>query len=471
MYVVVSQLPPSRGEQGLGRRTEPGGAMRIVRSIAPFVMFAAGLVPTSSSADPSAPDAVVQVGAVHPTDPDSVFNYTRFYPDNLQVHRGDLVEWRWGAASYFGWHSVSFIAGDTDVAAYPDGNEDAIPKVARLDEAPGSLAFDEDWIFGTPRDAATGGPTCGRGPYFSLPAQEPCTLSGTGTTVSSSISDTFFNMPAVGGKLSFSSSVDLPVGVYRYRSLYLPGMEGRVEVLPDDQLVATAAELEEERARQIAEDTAEAEALVQALEQRDAFDPAIGEWTVLVGADTASGHVSIYRIFPSTVPAQAGQRVRFIVGSKEPHAVTFTRQPIAGRFGCGPSQCSSQSGTEPGLGTFGFPIGCDLDGPATGAPAVFYLIVLGGPEQWCLTGSLEWSIAPWMADAFHAPGDEVSTPATFHSSGLLFDASLPLWYRGDPRTPGGAFPSEFEARFPNTGEFPFYDITHPDFMFGSVVVS
>lgn len=37
---------------------------------------------------------------------------------------------------------------------------------------------------------------------------------------------------------------------------------------------------------------------------------------------------------------------------------------------------------------------------------------------------------------------EVSTPATFHNSGLLFDASLPLWYRGDPRTPGGAFPSE-----------------------------
>jgi hypothetical protein len=51
------------------------------------------LIPTSSSADPPKPDAVVQVSAVHLTDPDSVFNYTRFYPDHLRIQAPLLFQW------------------------------------------------------------------------------------------------------------------------------------------------------------------------------------------------------------------------------------------------------------------------------------------------------------------------------------------------------------------------------------------
>ncbi|HVL32331.1 MAG TPA: hypothetical protein VM600_01985 [Actinomycetota bacterium] len=441
------------------------------RLIVLLIMSAATLATPSAGAE-GPTQHVVQVGATHPTNPLSPFGYTRFYPDVLRVHQGDLVEWRWGAASYFGWHSVSFFADDMSVADHPTGNDAAVPLFARLDETPGSLAMNEAWIFGKPTGGKYGEAACGRGPWRALPAQAPCVLRSADQTVTSSVSDSFFNMPAIPQKLSFSVQIDVPVGAYRYRCLMHPGMDGRVEVVAPEQPVPTSEEIAAQRERDIAADTAEAEALFAALSSPSgAYNTATKEWTVKVGADTDSGHVSIYAFLPADVPARAGDRIRYVAGTKEPHTTTFTDQPVAGTFSargpCGASQCPDGPGY--GLGFTAFPFACELDAPATGAPAIF---AWGPrPDDGCRVGDLEWLIAPYMADATRAPDDAVSTPATFHHSGALFNESLPMWFRGDPRAPGATFGSSFGARFPAPGRFSYYCIAHPDFMFGAVNVA
>lgn len=141
--------------------------MRSTRLLAATAVVGLAFMPGAGRADEPTPDHVVQVGAVHPTDPEKPFGYTRFYPDHLGVHRGDLVQWRWASASYFAWHTVSFIAEDIDVASYPVGNESAMIPPFRSDETPRSVALDERFVFGRPRGGRSGEAECGRGSWRS----------------------------------------------------------------------------------------------------------------------------------------------------------------------------------------------------------------------------------------------------------------------------------------------------------------
>ena len=86
-------------------------------------------------------------GRVNPSDPGSTFNYTRYYPDRIQVHRADTVRSRWATPGYFPWHTVSFLPGDMDIATCllrrrtQRSDDSAAPTQLRADSQRCSHAF------------------------------------------------------------------------------------------------------------------------------------------------------------------------------------------------------------------------------------------------------------------------------------------------------------------------------------------
>jgi plastocyanin len=419
----------------------------------------------------------IQVGALNPTNPVSTYSYTRFYPEVMQVHRGDVVRWRWAAAAYFGWHSVTFLPGDMDVAAYPSGLEDAFPPVMRPDEV--GVALNELWTFGH-AGSPSGASPCGRGPWRNLAAQEICTLSSTDQFLSSSVSDTFFNMPGIPENMTWSTTIDLPPGSYRYHCLVHTSMNGAIQVLADgSQPDKTPEQIEEETSELILADTAAADAVFEALnDPSSAFDPETGTWRVHVGAETPDRGVAIYSFLPTNLEVPPGATVEFVAGMDELNTVTFPPDlnGTAGppHQGCTPTKCGQGTDTQAGLPGYGLVIVqglflCEQDDPRTGLPGVFLHTLRA---TWaCASGNLEWVLPPFMTGPTRALDDEVATRATVHNSGMLMVDSAPAWFGGP--YPGGIprIASSFTARFPNAGEYPYGCFAHADFMKGSVTVA
>ena len=430
------------------------------------------LAPPGASALVGAPEThTVQVSAEHPER--DTFHFTAFYPDHLQVHPGDTVQWNF-LDSYAGWHSVTFAPSDMDVATHPE------PRYPT--ELGDDWGVEESGLIKIPDYLALGSPDgffgeeCGRGAIASLalPSQEPCVLSSTDKSVGSSVSDTFFAMNNEDDK-TFSLTIDenLPTGAYRYHCLLHPSMVGEVEVVPPTKELDRYTV--EEHAADLAADIAAAEALAVEFEDpAKAYDPLTGQWTVHVTEATDDGRVSIMEFLPSNINVKPGDTVRYVAatspaGSAEPNTVTFPAE--AGGGFClegGPTACQRVrvAGVRP-LGGTAFLWGCDADDLNAGLPMV--------PLVWtalrdCPDGSkLEWTLQPYMSHPQAAPDDAVLSPATFHNSGILIPAKNPPAYRN--RGDGTQFPHEFVANFPTPGTFTYKCLGHPDFMAGTVTVT
>ena len=440
------------------------------------------LHPPAAVAGEESPDAVhrVKVSAVH--EDRETFHFTAFYPNKLQVHAGDSVQWEF-LGSYAGWHSVTFAPSDMDVAKSPQPRYPTEIGDAWGIEESGLVKLPDAFSLGSPDGFFGDGTRCGRGanPALGWPAQEPCVLSGTDELVGSSISDAFFgtsNSPLKTFNLEVAES--MPAGSYRYHCLIHPAMVGELEVVPGDQPLDlyTAEEFEAD----LASDVANAQEVADRLgDPARAYDPETGEWTVHVTESTEDGRVAIMEYLPANLEVRPGDKVNFVAGGEgpgsEPNTVTFPSE-VGGGF-CqtgGPTTCTREQrvvGFRP-LGATAFIWGCDADdlnGGVPMTPLAPWFAGDGTSRNRCPSGTqLEWTVAPYMSHGQPAPDNAVLSPATFHNSGAMVPVDSPAsWFR--ERGDGTQFPSTFEASFPTTGAFPYKCLAHPDFMAGTVTVT
>lgn len=486
-----------------GRHTARLGVALLVLSI--LAPISPATADESAHAGDAAPQThLVRAGANNPVDPATGepspehFVYTAYYPQRLQVHRGDTVRWEM-LGGYGGWHTVTFKGRGSQPAP-----------AMRHDEAPRTVAFTQEWLHG----GAPGGP-CGRSSWWDVsgvPDQDPCVLTdaaldGPHEGVSSSIWDRFASMPDSncpeclspdhGVGAAWVAKVELSPGTYDYYCRLHPQMKGSLEVLPAEQPLDNPTS--EETAQQVAHDYANAKATAAKLgDAATAYDPDRGEWVVNVGGDTDDRRVEILDFLPGVLPdARPGDRVRFVAHSQEPNSVVFHAAPtVAGRDAvqggfsatgsCDIDGCTTDDAFTPvgpfspwGLTGFAFVWQCDYDDPAGGAPGVPLAWIppritartggavdTGCPDEGGTAATVELTVGSTMTERFAAAGDAV-VPGAVHSSGMLMDDELPGWYRNHPD--GTPFPSDFTANFPVSGSFPYICINH-EFMRGRIDV-
>lgn len=404
------------------------------------------------------------------------------------------------------------------------------PHVWRSDEVPGVAAYNEKWAFGYDPDAhpqrrvwENTGPLCGTGQgrtynqgtmRYRPKHLQPCLLDSTHKDLVSSMFEVFLGMASDG---YFRVLVDLPPGEYRYHSLMHPGVEGRIRVVANEVALdnPTGVQVDAE----IKRDYENALALRAALNDRTGARAdstgwrrdASGAWIVHVGAattgdaasrpaalaDTAKyfelpdgGRQPVAQLFlhlPENLRVTRGDSVRWmagfdddqefvdtftaahpdvpdVIGPPDVNTVTFPHaHPIvSGGFNCKPAACENQIPT--GLaGAPGAP-NCELDGPQDGLPGISGIWL--GLKR-CPPGTyFEAFTAPWYDNAHHAPGDLIATRATYHDSGLMWDAALPAWFRERPSDP--QWYSDFRATFPVPDTFSYVCLAHAEFMQATV---
>lgn len=417
-------------------------------------------------------DHRILAGATGP-DPAAPFHYTKFYPETLQIHSGDVVEWCFNGGYDF--HDVQFIPADVDARRHKHPKHSAHHHVFRADEA-GTIAFNEGAILGPENGVEAD--KCGRTRWVNHAPEDPCILSSTEQWVGSNVWDRLFGMLVPG---AFAVRVDLPPGIYRYHCNVHAEMHGYIEVLPPRRPLdnPSVGDINAE----IITDYNDAKRTFDRLsDPSSAYDPAKKEWTVRLGATTRDRDVSIVQFMPARLDVSRGDKVRFLAGTDEANTVTFPGGEFQGGFvvdgECTSHDCTGTLAPHGWVGT-GFVWGCDPDAAASGAPLVLGAYV---PPQvrdadptapyGCPAGTPELIATPHMASEHRAPGNLVAAEATYHNSAILMDPRLPKWYRtyeGNGQLPGGEFGSEFEAVFPNSGVYEYACALH-EFMSGVIAV-
>jgi plastocyanin len=378
-------------------------------------------------------DHVVHAGAVHPTEPLSLYMYQDYYPRALQVRRGDRVRWEFPTQVHpdQAFHTVTFA--DPDETPW-----------ARADEAPGTFAFDERSFFST---------GCGR------PGQSVCVISSTDQIVSSGTPIQHFSGEDADLAVEpFDAVIDLPEGTYRYFcTIHHPAMQGTVEVIAADAEADNPAP--EDFADLIAELTAEAHGVFADLSVTAPVDEdGARVWTVHAGGRSGDeGPVSLEAFLPASLEISAGDSVRWVMGDSA-HAIMFPD-------------------TGPQVPLY-FAFNCEFDEPDRGAPGVPQMALPGLTPPGralrlphCPSGAtIELALTPLATNPQRAPGAAVVSQGTFHNSGILVDERLPERMRGRPTGSGQHFPSEFEATFPVPGTYTYRCPIHWGFMGGSITV-
>jgi len=392
--------------------------------LAVLLMIGAQLVPGTARAN-GAFDFRVQVGATSPEAVSQPYEYTRFYPDHLRVHRGQTVQF----------DSLNF-----HTASFRPGGEDGRLPVFRRDEGPSGFAITE---------AAWQRSACGD------PDQPACVLDGPDDEFSS-------GFPV--WDLTWRVQIDRPVGTtITYVCLFHPGMNASIEVVDDAESLPTQQAIDAEVEAQVALDTQEANDHRAMLEAQQPHHEEDGRtvWTVLVGAATPSGHVSILGYMPRRLTgARPGDAVEFeSSGPAGHHSVTFPTL-LVGDNEISPNNRLTLTAIHPA---------CDFDDRASGAPGI------GGPYQpftpLPCPASLEFLPSPYLTEPHPAPSNLVATPATYHDSGLMWSEEAPETARGRPAGSGEYFPHRFVAEFPASGVFRYACTIHgADFMAGTVHV-
>lgn len=387
--------------------------------------------------DPAVPyeaDHLVVAGAVEPqwsTTPR--FEYLAYYPTHLRIHRGDVVYFRTD-----GFHTVTFS---------PEGQ----PREGffRRDEVEPYAAFQHD----LPSD-----PSCG-----TSAEAPPCVLDSTDTFVNSG-----WNLGLGPFTNDLKLQVDLPEGIYDYYCTIHTGMEGTIQVVPDEEPIATPAEVEADRQAEVEADTATAH---DVLTNPPAMRPPeqVGDhrrWFVQAGEITSDQRVAVLQYFPSSLAIAPGDEVEFFVpavgeplpGRTEPvfeaHTATFEPRAV--------------HDNAPSFVHYLNPM-CDPDDPEAGLPGVSLApaLLVGCPDGL----AVELGMQPWMyQQPLRAHGNAVATETTYDDSGFLVTPDVPCRSGCDPWT-GERLPSTSTSSFPAGGQFVYRCQVHGTVMGGAISVS
>jgi plastocyanin len=205
--------------------------------VAPIVQQALSVSAQEATPVPGAQTWHVQVNNVSPEGEN--WSFTTFYPDQLQVHPGDSIEFTL-APNQQAFHTVHLLAlGMTPMEFYQ--------------------GFSGGFI--QPDLTTPGGWTR---TYFGFQAGTPCGRTGQHTCPAVDVTDdisfgiaspVLFNAPPSGGEgnTSWTTTIDVntrPGPYYFMSDVDGPTMLGRIDVVPFDQPVQPASELEEQAARQ-----------------------------------------------------------------------------------------------------------------------------------------------------------------------------------------------------------------------------
>lgn len=439
---------------------------------------------------------------------------TRFYPETLQVHRGDIVEFRPAPGWAGTLHTPAFLPADADVKKVPEPLAKPVANLVRSDETPRTIAFHQDIATGSGAGDGCGMKNGSRSSGF--PPQPPCVLGPRGIErkVALDLNEAFLH---VGRPQPFWVEVDLKPGTYRYHCTYHPSMIGQLEVVGAGRSIPTQKEVAVAAKAAAEADMAEAEALHARLSKptwRQVDDQRV--WRVTAGATTDSGHATITAFLPAGLRVRAGDRIDYVTGradaptaagrTSEAQTVTFPGKTLGGFYldGCSYDQCEGTpraiAGAPTGAGSrlhdrpvphgaalATFLWACEYDEWDTGSPALPTWVPLAGcpplaaattadpstpavPGQ--RTGLLEFTFGENTIDAQRAPDDAVRTTDTVHNSGWMVPASYAWPNRpNDPFWRGAPWPTTFSATFPNAGIFPYGCLLHPDVMRGSITVT
>lgn len=377
--------------------------------------------------------------------------FMSFYPETMQVHRGQTVEFRF-APGFATLHTVTFLPADMDVQQAPSPLEDAHDHLVRADEVPGAIALSEGAMLGS--DCGLIFPDAANG----REAQDPCHVDSTGERYGSQLSDALFNIFERQPQ-GFAVTVDLAPGRYRYHCNFHPSMHGYIEVVADEVALPTQEAIDAQARIDLERDRATAIDLHRTLSKpTSTLDGDQRVWTVHAGATSADQRVSINDYMPADLEVEVGDAVRFVAAGVEPNSVTFPSEPV-GSFtleGCDTSSCVGHLAPV-GLVILAAPWSCEYDDPGAGSPGVASFIPgIGCPAG----GQVEWQLSHLAAEQTHAPRDLIATSATFHNSGFMFDdrAHLPQWYIDRPGAPD--WPTTFDAVFPTEGTYTYSCLLH-----------
>src|SRR5579864_4860371 len=292
------------------------------------------------------------------------YQYVDYFPrSGVNVHTGDILDFRWNTGSRDGLHTVTFV---------PSGA--AQPPFAVLDP-------DDGFENGPPLEFNPGvldpsNPACGSS------ASNPCSYMGTqllnsGAKFDPNGGDFFVQLNAAPGQLTWICLIH-------------PGMTGSVNVVPDSVPASSASDVQAAAESQLASDTVGAQIAEAQAHSRSVATNPDGTHTLTITAGTATQYVEILEMLPDKVEVRPGDTVKWVTRTqKEPHTVTFPQGPGSDPVDPLPSMCEAAPADV--LAPLQFPLalapyGCNGTGEVHVVPQPLGGTVISGPKTVASSG-------------------------------------------------------------------------------------
>ncbi len=365
-------------------------------------------VPATTEAAHAATQTIA-VGVDHSPPGGHNFEYVDYFPrSSVKVHTGDVVDFGW-ARSPDGLHTATLLkTGETPGHAW------AAHGLAVPDADDGSqLQVNPAITSPTHPPAGSGAPgACGS-------AATPCVFNGS--------ADLNSGANPTDGASHFFVKVNVPAGTtVNVVCLVHPGMAMSFQVVGASAAASIPSGVAAAANAQASSDTAGALAAEAASQTPQVATNTGGTHTVTLTAGTATAHVEVAEMLPSSATVTAGDTVRWVTKTiKDIHTVTFP-------LGAAPQ-------TEP------IPFYCE------GMPDT----LLTGPPGPSACGGDPTKIETHLNVA-PVGGTTILSPVTVATSGLL-------------ATPPAPFPGEYSFTFPNPGTYTYQCRIH-DHMTGTLTV-
>ena len=241
------------------------------------------------------------------------WSFLRYFPRELTVHPGDIVDAAWGGAGAP--HTATAIP-DGNIASWvadnqgPPGPEDPSEFPWALQVPDTTVGGDDGEVVLNPAVAAPSDPSCGT-------SSDPCAFDG------SDVVNSGFQFSSPGSQPSFYVHVTAPVGEYAFICLVHPGMEMNLHVVGGGQSIPSPEEVATETTRQIHRardvDGPTADDLAQTVKRTHLPS---GHTRLTMWAGGFWRQVSADEFPDDTLQAHVGDRIK-VLGNFEIHTATF----------------------------------------------------------------------------------------------------------------------------------------------------